>query len=109
MSLPKSRVVNINDAPPKFRLGEVFLPVAEVPAIERRKFGRHPRLGMNAVCHAGDRHFLDRNAGPDVFPKRSSNFAVQFTHTVRVPAQTQSEDSHAERIVWIEAGAVAGV
>ena len=103
MCLPKLRVVNINDAAPEFRFCEVFLPVPEVPAIERRKFGRHPRLGMNAVCDAGDRHFLDWNAGPDVFPKRSSNFTVQFTHTVRVPAQTQGEDSHAERILWIEA------
>src|SRR6266481_5875890 len=103
MCLPKLRVVNINDAAPKFGFGQVFLPVAEVFAVKRRKFRRHPGLGMNTICDAGYRHFVDRNAGPDIFPKRSTHFAVQFTDPIRMPAETQRQDGHAEWIIRIEA------
>ena len=59
---------------------------------------------MHAVSNAGDRHFVDWNAGPHIFPKRSSNFTVQFADAVGVAAKTQRQDGHAERIIRIEPG-----
>ena len=102
MCLPELRIGNINDAAPKFRFGQVFLPGAEMLAVKRRKLRCHPGLGMNTVRDAGNWHFVDRNARPHVFPKRSRHFAVQFTDAVCVPAETQRENGHTERVVWIE-------
>src|SRR5207253_8043180 len=89
---------------PKFRLGQVFLPHTEVLAIKRGELRRHPGFCMDPICDAGDRHFLDGHAGPDIFPKRSGDFAMQFAYPVGVPAKTQRQDGHTEGIVWIEAG-----
>src|SRR5439155_25157101 len=83
---PKLRVVNINHAAPKFRFSQVFLPIAEVLLVKRRILWRHPRLGMNSVRDTGNRHFMDWNTGPNIFPKRSGNFTVQFAHAVSMPA-----------------------
>src|SRR6266478_4107875 len=74
--LPELCIRNIDDAAPKVGLGQMFLPCAEMLLIKRRKLRRHPGLGVDTVRDAGDRHFLHRHAGPDVFPKRSSDFAV---------------------------------
>ena len=70
--------------------------------VKRRKLGRHPRFGVNAVGNAGDRDLVHRHTCPDIFPKRSTDFAVQFAHAVGVPAQAQRENGHAERVVWID-------
>src|SRR5438270_13605109 len=102
MCLPKLSVVNINDSPPKFRLGQVFLPVAEMLLVKVRKLRSHPGLSVNTVGDAGDRYFVDRNARPHIFPKRSSDFTVQITDAIRVSAKAQRQDGHAERIVRIE-------
>ena len=96
MRLPKLGVGNMDHAAPEFRLGLMLLPIAEKFGVERGKFRRHPRLGVNAVGDAGDRHFMHRHAGPNVFPKRLADFAVQFAHAIRVPAHPQRQDGHAE-------------
>src|SRR4029450_7878926 len=102
MCLPKLCVVNINYAAPKFRFGQMLLPVAKMLAIECRKLWRRPGFGMNSVCDAGNRYFMDWNARPDILPKRSGDFAVQFAYPIGVPAKTQRQDGHAKRVVWIE-------
>src|ERR1700741_4812564 len=99
MRFPKLRVRNINDTAPKLRFGEVFLPSTEMFAVKRRKLRRHPSLGMNTVCDTSDRHFVDGDARPHIFPKRSSDFAVQFTDAICMPAETQRENGHTERVV----------
>ena len=66
--------------------------------VERGELRRHPRLGMHAVGDARDRNFVSRHAGPDIFPKRSADFAVQFAHAVRLPAHAQRQNRHAESI-----------
>ena len=76
MRIPKFRVVNINDAAPKFRFGKMFLPVAEVLAIKRCELRRHPGFGMDPVGDVGNGHFMDWNARPDILPKRSADLAV---------------------------------
>ena len=53
---------------------------------------------MNAVGDAGDRNFVNRHAGPDIFPKRPAYLAVQFAHAVGVPAHAQRENCHVECI-----------
>src|SRR6266513_705483 len=70
--LPELCIRNIDDAAPKLRFSQMFLPCAEMPLIKRRKLRRHPGFCVDAVRDAGDRHFLHRHAGPDSFPKRSS-------------------------------------
>ena len=103
MRLPKLRVGNVDDAAPEIRLGEMFFPIAEMLAIERGKLRRHPGFGVHAVGDAGDRHFVHGHARPNIFPKRSAHFAVQFAHAVSVPAQAQRQDRHAEGIRRIDA------
>jgi hypothetical protein len=68
MRIPELRVGNIEDTAPEIRLGEVFLPCPEMLAIKCCELRRHPGFRMDSVCDAGNRHFVDRNAGPDVFP-----------------------------------------
>ena len=36
------------------------------------------------------------------FQSDRAHFAVQFADAIRVPAQTQRENGHAERLIWIE-------
>ena len=76
MRLPELCIRNIDDAAPKLGLSQMFLPCAEMLLIKRRKFRRHPGLGVDTVRDAGDRDFLHWDTGPDVFPKRSSYLAV---------------------------------
>ena len=73
-------------------------------SVKRGKLGRHPRFGVNAVGDVGDRHFVDRDASPDIFPERARHFAVQFADAIRAPAEAQRQDGHAERIIRIESG-----
>ena len=103
MCLPELRVVNINNAAPKLGLGQVFFPGTEMLSVKRGKLRCHPGLGMNTVCNTRNRHFVDRDARPHIFPERPSHFAVQFAHAIRVPAETQRQDGHAKRIVRIQA------
>ncbi len=63
---------------------------------------------MNAVGYAGDRHFVRRHAGPDVFPKRATDFAVQFADAVGMPAHAQGQDRHAEWIGGVDPGLAEG-
>ena len=69
MCLPKVRVGNVADAAPEIWLSEMLFPIAEVLAVELGKLRRHPGLGVNAVGDADNRHFVDRDTGPDIFPK----------------------------------------
>ena len=89
MRVPKLRVGNIDDAAPKIGLGQMLLPIAEMLAIERRKLRRHPGFCMDAVRDVGNWHFVDRNTGPHIFPKRSCHFTVQFADGVCVSAETK--------------------
>src|SRR4029077_1903208 len=68
MRLPKLRVGNVDDAAPKIRFSQVLLPIPEMLAIKRRKFGSHPSLGVHAIRNTGDRHLVHRHARPDIFP-----------------------------------------
>src|SRR5882724_4997501 len=102
--LPELCIRNIDDTAPKLRFNQMFFPRAEMPLIKRRELRRHPGLRVDTIRDASDRHFLHRHAGPDVFPKRSSDFAVQFAHAVGVPAQPQRKNSHTERVARINAG-----
>ena len=89
MGFPELRVRNVDHAAPEFGFGDVFLPFAKKFSIERGKLRRHPGFGVNPVGHARDRHFVHRYAGPNVFPERATDFAVQFAHAIRVPAHPQ--------------------
>src|ERR1700746_2599571 len=102
MRLPELGVRNVNDAAPKLRFGEVFLPNTEMLAVKRCKLRRHPSLGMNTVRDASDWHFVDGDARPHIFPKRSSHFAVQFTDAIRVAAEAQRENGHTEWLALIQ-------
>ena len=103
MGFPKLRIRDVDHASPELGLGQMFLPCAEMFAIKRRELGRHPRFRMNTVGDTGNRHLMHWHPGPDIFPKRSGDVAVQFAHAIGVPTKTQCEDSHAKRIVWINA------
>ena len=74
--LPQLRIGNVGDAPPEIRLGQMFFPIAQILRIERGKFRRHPRFGVDAVGDTRDRHFVAGHTGPDIFPKRAAHFAV---------------------------------
>ncbi len=63
---------------------------AEILRVERGELRRHPRLGVHAVGDAGDRNFVNRHAGPDIFPERLTDFAVQFAHAVRIAGSCAS-------------------
>src|SRR5262249_17725932 len=102
MGIPQLCVGNVDDAAPKIRLSQMLLPIAEMLAIKRSEFWCHPRFCVNAVRDIGDRHFRDWNTRPDIFPKRTSHVTVQFTHAIRVAAETQRQDGHAERLVRVE-------
>ena len=108
MRLPKLRIWNVDDTAPKLRLGHMFFPWAEMLAVKRLKLRRHPGFGVNAVCDAGDWHFVDRHTGPYIFPKRPGDFTMQFAHAVGVPAQPQRQNGHAEGIVRIDARLAEG-
>src|SRR5712691_310398 len=71
--LPELCIRNIDDAAPKLRLSQMFFPCAEMLAIKRGELRRHPSLRVDTVRDVGDRHFVHRNADPDIFPKRSSD------------------------------------
>ena len=103
MRLPKLRIGNVDDATPEIRLSELLFPIAEVLVIERGKLRRHPGFGVNAVGDTDDRHFVNGHAGPNIFPERATHFAVQFAHAVRLPAEPQSKNRHAESIGGIDA------
>ncbi len=102
MRLPKLRIGNVDHATPEIRLGEMFFPIAQVLAIERGKLRRHPGFGVNAVGDTDDRHFVHGHTGPNIFPERAAHFAVQFAHAVRLPAEPQGKDRHAEGIGGID-------
>src|SRR3954454_18761813 len=104
MRLPELRSWDIGDAPPEIRIGQVFLPIAQILFVERGKLGGHPRFGMNAVRDAGDRNLVAGNAGPDIFPETAADFPVEFADAVRVPAHPEREHGHAERVDRIDAG-----
>ena len=101
MRIPKFRVVNINDAAPKFRFGKMFLPVAEVLAIKRRELRRHPGFGGGPVCNVGNRHFVDWNADQTSFQRDRLTSPCNLL-TLGVAAKTQRQDGHAKGIIWIE-------
>ncbi len=103
MCFPKVRVRDIGHAPPEIRVRQVIFPIAQIFLIKRGEFGRHPRLGVHAVGDAGDGNLVHRHSRPDIFPNRSTHVAVQFAHTVRVPADPQRQDRHAERVLRIYA------
>src|SRR3954453_8460173 len=68
MRLPQLRFRYVDNAAPKIWLSQVLLPIAEMLAIKRRKFGGHPSLRVHAIRNTGDRHLVHRHAGPDTFP-----------------------------------------
>ena len=96
--VPKLRVGNIHDAAPEIFVRKMFFPFAEMFSVKRGKLRRHPGFGVHAVGDARDRHFVHRHARPNIFPKRPADVAVQFADAVSVPAETQRQDRHAERI-----------
>ena len=96
MSLPELGVGNLDHAAPEIRLGQMLFPIAEILRVERRKFRRQPSLGMNTIGDAGNGHLMDRNARPNIFPKRLTDFSVQFAHPIGMPARAQSKDGHAK-------------
>src|SRR5262249_28037597 len=69
MCFPELCIWDINNTAPKFRLGQMFLPCAEMLAIKRRKLGRHPGFCVDTVRDTGDQHFVYRHTGPHIFPK----------------------------------------
>src|SRR5947207_8779987 len=79
----------------------MFFPVSEIFLVKLGKLRRYPRFRMNPVGDACDRHFIDRDAGPDIFPKRPAHITVQPTYAVSQAADPQGQDSHAEWIVRV--------
>src|SRR5246127_5529984 len=61
--------------------------IDEMLAIECRKLGCHPSLGMNTIGDTGDRYLVHRNARPHIFPERSAHFTVRFTYPIRMATE----------------------
>ena len=65
----KELAINHEDAPPEILVAQFLLPARQILVVEFTEFGGHPRLRVNAVGHARDRHFVLRHTGPDFFPE----------------------------------------
>ena len=102
------RVGNVDDPAPEIFVGQVLFPIAEILVVEGGKFRRHPRLGMNAVGDAGDRHLVRGTPVQTSFHRRAADFAVQFADAVGMPAHAQGQDRHAERIGGVDPGLAEG-
>src|SRR2546430_15244275 len=103
MSFPELSAGDVCHPPPEIGLCKMFLPIPEILFVEGGHLRRHPGFGMDAVGDAGDRHFVARHSGPDIFPKTAAHVTVQFTDAVRMPARPERENGHAESIERIHA------
>src|SRR5438874_5831805 len=63
---------------------------------------------MNPVSYVSDGNFVRGDAGPDVFPKAATHFAVQFADAVGMAAQAQGQDRHAKWIGGVDSGLAEG-
>src|SRR5436189_5669417 len=63
---------------------------------------------MNPVSYMSNGHFVRRNAGPNVFPQATTDFAVQFADAVGMQAQAQRQDRHAKWVGGVDPGMAEG-
>ena len=101
--VPDLLVGNILHLAPEIPIREMLLPVRHVAVVEPHKVRRHPRLRVDAVRHARDRHLVLRHSVPHMLPQPLRHMPVKLGDAVRVAARAQCEDRHAERLRGIHA------
>ena len=98
MGMPELFIVHLLQPVAVIGVANGHVPVRTDVALEQQAgFRRRPGRNVDTVGHVGDRHFIFRNAGPEMMPHPAGDGPVELTDAIAVGRHAFAEDKHGKR------------